>query len=682
MKKLIYIVISLFFITSITAQDRPMPKSGPSPSINITKPVSFKLKNGLKVLVVENSKLPRVTYSLSIDNLPYSEGNKKGVSDLLSAMIGNETLKTSKEAFNEEIDFLGANINFNSNGASASGLSKYSQRILELLAEGSLEPKFTQEEFDKEKSKLIEGLKTQEKNVKANASRVENLLFYGKNHPSGEFTSEETLTNVTLEDVKQNYATYFVPQNAYLVIIGDVKVKDIKKQVEKAFKKWKKAEAPKVPFTEPNDVDATQINFVDMSNAVQSEISVVNTSNLKMTDKDYFATLLANQILGGGGEGRLFLNLREKHGWTYGSYSSIGSGKYTRKFKATASVRNTVTDSSIVEIFNEIKRMRTDLVSDEDLKNAKAKYVGNFVMDIEKPETVAFYALYKQTQNLPDDFFENYIKNINAVTAEDIKNAANKYFSTDNSRIVVVGKAADVLPGLEKTGIPIAFFDRFGNPVEKPILKKEMPKDITANKVLEKYIAAIGGKDAIAKVESVFATGTTKIPQAPAPLTYNAKSFDKNGKYMVELAMNGMSLMKQVVNGDKGYVSQQGQKMDLSGDDLKDTKEGLNNFPEMNLLTKNLTLKGIENIDGADAYALVDNKITYFYDVNSGLKIATSAEQEMQGQKMTSTTYFKDYKEVKGVKFPYNIVMNIGIELDVKISEIKVNEGVSDADFN
>ncbi|MFC4739340.1 M16 family metallopeptidase [Flavobacterium ponti] len=679
MKKLLYIVTSLFFMTTITAQDRPMPKAGPAPSINIKKPETFTLKNGLKVLVVENPKLPRVSYTLTIDNTPYTEGNKKGVDDMLSSMIGNETEKTSKEAFNEEIDFLGANINFSSSGARASGLSKYSKRILELMAEGCLEPKFTQAEFDKEKSKMIENLKSDEKNVTANARRVENILVYGKNHPRGEFLSEETLNNVTLDDVKLNYNTYFVPENAYLVIIGDVKLKDIKKQVEKAFKGWKKATAPSLTYTEPTDVQYNQINFVDMSNAVQSEIAVVNTSNLKMTSKDYYAALLANQILGGGGEGRLFLNLREKHGWTYGSYSSIGSGKYTSKFRAGASVRNSVTDSAIVEILNEVKRMRTDLVSDEDLRNAKAKYVGNFVMQIEKPETVAFYALNKETQNLPDDFYENYIKNINAVTAEDIKAAANKYFLADNLRIVVVGKAADVLPGLEKTGIPVMYFDRFGNKVDKPVIKKEIPKGVTAKTVLENYIKAIGGEKALKEVKSIVVISKASVQGQELQLT--SKTTNDN-KMNSEMSMSGMTVMKLVVTDKGAYAVQQGQRKEFDGDKLKEMQETAYTFPELLLVNNSdVVLKGIETVNGSDAYALTLGNKTMMYDTKSGLKVAESVEQEQGGQKMTQVTNYGDYKEVKGILFPYNTTLNVGMELEFITQEVKINEGVTAKDF-
>ena len=153
MKKSIIILSSLFLTLIMQAQNRTQPKPGPSPVINIKKPESFTLPNGLKVMVVENHKLPRVSFTLNIDNTPYAEGNKKGVADLTSSLIGNGSMKIPKDAFNEEIDFLGADINFYSSGASASCLSKYSGRILELMADGALNPNFTQEEFDKEKDK-------------------------------------------------------------------------------------------------------------------------------------------------------------------------------------------------------------------------------------------------------------------------------------------------------------------------------------------------------------------------------------------------------------------------------------------------------------------------------------------------------------------------------------------------
>ena len=683
MKKSIIVLSSLFLTVIMQAQDRTQPKPGPSPTINIKKPETFSLPNGLKVLIVENHKLPRVAFSLSMDNPPYAEGNKKGVDDLTSSLIGNGSTKTSKDAFNEEIDFMGADINFYSSGASANGLSKYSGRILELMAEGALMPNFTQEEFDKEKDKLIEGLKTQEKNVSVVAGRVENVLAYGKNSPKGEYLSEETINNVTLADVKSNYAAYFVPGNAYLVIVGDVKIKDVKKMVEKLFTSWTKATAPKLSYSNPSNVQYTQINFVDMPNAVQSEISLINTVNIKMADADYFPLILANQVYGGDFNSYMNMNLREKHGWTYGARSSVGFDKDAySKFKANAQVRNAVTDSSVVESLKELKKIRTEKVTDDMLNSVKAGYIGRFVMQVEKPQTVAGYALNIETQGLPADFYENYIKNINAVTPDDIMRVANKYFLADNLRIVITGKGSEVIAGLEKLKIPMFYFDKFGNPTEKPAMKKAIPAGVTVKTIVDAYVKAIGGDKAIKTVKSVFYTGSTTIPQAPMPLSYTAKN-DSKGRLAVELSMAGMgSIMKQVINGNTGYMMQQGQKKALEGDDLKKMQENAVLFNETLLGTKaGVTATGIEPIDGSDAYAVVDGSTTYYFDVKSGLKTAESKTEEKGGQKQTRVTNFKDYRDVKGVKFPFNTIMNVGFELDIKMSDVKVNEGVTDADF-
>ena len=682
MKKII-VLSSLFLTLIMQAQDRTQPIPGPAPKINIKKPETFSLPNGLKVLVVENHKLPRVSYSLTIDNTPYAEGNKKGVDDLTSSLIGNGSTKTAKDTFNEEIDFLGANINFYSSGASASGLSKHAKRIMELMAEGALMPNFTQDEFDKEKEKLIEGLKTQEKSVTAVASRVERVLAYGRNHPSGEYLSEETINNVSLADVNENYRTYFVPEHAYLVIVGDVKTKDVKKLVENLFGSWTKATAPRLSYSNPSNVQYSQINFVDMPNAVQSEITILNTVNLKMTDADFFPVILANQVYGGDFNSYLNMNLREAHGWTYGARSSIGFDKNIYSlFKANTQVRNAVTDSAVVEALKELKKIRTEKVTDEILNNVKAGYVGKFVMQVEKPATVARYALNIETEGLPTDFYENYIKNINAVTPDDVMRVANKYFLQDNLRILVVGKGSEVIAGLESTKIPMFYFDKFGNPTEKPAMKKPVPAGVTAKTVIDAYVAAIGGDKAVKSVKSIAYVGSTTIPQAPMPLSYSSK-IDSKGRMMVELSMAGMgSIMKQVVNGNTGYMMQQGQKKVLEGEELAKMKESAVLFNETLLATKTgVTISGIEPMNGSDAYAVVDGDTTYYFDVKSGLKTAESSTEEQGGQKMTRVTNFNDYRAVKGVKVPFNTIMNVGFELDIKMSDVKINEDVSDADF-
>ena len=395
MKKVLYLVLLLLVVAPLQAQiDRSkQPEPGPAPEIKLEEPLSFTLKNGLRVLVVENHKLPRASANLNIDVGPIFEGKLAGANALLSSMLGKGSQSIEKDAFEEEVDFLGARLSFGSSSAFASSLSRYFPRVLELMADAALNPNFLQEEFDKEKEKLMEGIKSDENSVPAAARRVESLITYGKNHPYGEYISEASVSNVQLADVKNYYSKNFNPENAYLVIIGDVDFATVKKQVTKLFKNWKGKASAAVPFPAAKNAETLEINFVDMPNAVRSEVSVDFTTEVKKTDADYFPMLLANAILGGGGQARLFLNLREDKGYTYGSYSSFRTDKSTRsRIRAFASVRNAVTDSSVVELVKEIKKIQELPVSQEELDQAKAKYVGDFVLALERPSTIARYA--------------------------------------------------------------------------------------------------------------------------------------------------------------------------------------------------------------------------------------------------------------------------------------------------
>lgn len=690
--KLKFIAIASVFLLTLSASaqiDRTQqPKPGPAPTISLEKPYEFELKNGLKVLVVENHKLPKVSYSLRIENTPILEGEIAGVSQILSAMLGNGTTTISKDDFNEEVDFLGASINFGATSASASSLTKYSNRILELMADAAINPLFTEEEFQKEKDKAIEGLKSNKKSIDAVASRVSNALSYGKNHPYGEFVTEETLNAITLDNVRSYYQKYFNPNKAYLVVVGDVEASKVKREIKKRFNNWQEsvdvtrtmtASSPNLPYT--------QINFVDMPNAVQSSIKFTNNVNLKMNEEDYHAVLLANYILGGGGEGYLFLNLREDKAYTYGSYSSVSTNKYIGNFSATASVRNMVTDSSVVAMLSEIKRIRTEKVDTQRLKDAKAKYTGSFVLAIERPETVARYALNTKINSLPEDFYKTYLSKINAVTQDDILRVANKYFLADNGRIVIVGKGSEVIPNLEKSGIPVKYYDTYANSVEKPVFSKPVPKGVTATTVLEKFFAASGGKSKIENVKTLNMDANVKIDAVPFPLTASLKSMTPN-KESMEMSAAGMGvLMTQKWNGTTGYGTQQGMRTDLTAEQIAEKKSSRTIFPELEYTTANTVLESIVDVDGNDNYLLKVTKgeetESRYYDVKTGLLSKVESTSKIQGQSITKTILFSNYQDVDGLKLAFVNTIKAGPQnLVINMTSIKINEGVTEADFN
>tara|TARA_R110002096_G_C14635896_1_gene725205 strand:+ start:1500 stop:3575 length:2076 start_codon:yes stop_codon:yes gene_type:complete len=687
--KIIIIISVLFISVGLSAQiDRSIqPEPGPAPKIQLQTPVEFTLSNGLKVMVVENHKLPRVSYNLTIDNVPSVQGEIKGVSDLLASLLGNGTTSIPKDDFNEEVDFLGANINFNASGGFASGLSKYSERILQLMADAAINPLFDDIEFNKKKDLQIDGLKAGKKSVDVVADRIALALAYGSHHPSGEFVTEETLNNVTLDKVKTYYQNSFNPKNAYLVIIGDIELDIVKQQVQQYFGSWA-ANSPlelEMPTENPN-AQYTQINFVDMPNAVQSNVTVMNTTKLKMSDEDFHAVLIANHILGGGATGYLFKNLRVDHAYTYGSYSGINPSKYVSRFRANAKVRNMVTDSSIVEILKEIKRIRTEDIDAKVLADVKADYVGSFVRALESPQTMAQYALNIKINDLPKDFYATYLEKINNVTIADVKRAANKHFKVDNARIVVVGKGSDVLDNLEKIGIPIKYFDEYANPIDKPEFTKPVPDGVTVQSVLNNYISAIGGKDKAQSINTVFTTADVTIEGVPIPLTAEMKVMAPN-KESMEMTAQGMGvLMKQKFDGTTGYAEQQGQKRDLTADEIAKKKDEKSLFPELYYDASVVTLESITTIDGEDVYKV---KVTQgkkpslrFYNVKSGLLSQVENTVESQGQTVTSVVKYSNYSLVNDVQMPFQQSIKTGPQtVLMTINSVKINEGITEADF-
>ena len=332
MIRALILFVCIAFLSNAQAQiDRSIqPQPGPAPQINFGTPKEHQFKNGLTLMVVENHKLPQVSASLRIDNPLSVEGEKAGVSGLLSSMLGKGSKNVPKDEFEEEVDFMGARLSVNAEGAYANSLKRYFPRVFEMMADATLHPDFLAEEFQKEVDKTLEGLKSTEKDVKTAARRVENLLSYGKDHPYGEYVSEESINKISIDDLLQLYQKNFHAQNAYITIVGDIDFETAKKLTKKYFGKWSKGQVTPSSFPQPENVSQTQIAFVEMPNAVQSEVSVLSTASIDRNNPDYYALTIANQILGGGGEARLFLNLREDKGYTYGSYSRFNTNHKTK----------------------------------------------------------------------------------------------------------------------------------------------------------------------------------------------------------------------------------------------------------------------------------------------------------------------------------------------------------------
>jgi len=689
-KKLI-IGLTIIFANSLSAQlDRSIvPESGPTPEIFFGKPQTFMLDNGLTVMVVENNKLPRASASLSFDNPLIFEGEIAGVSSILAEMIGNGTQSISKEDFIEEVDFMGASLNITGSGAFAGSLKRYFPRVLELMSQAVLEPLFTQEEFDNQKNLIKESLKTSEKDVSTAASRVQNFITYGANHPNGEFISQASLDKASFNDAIDFYNNFSSPNNAYLVILGDIEFEEIKLMVTDLFSSWESKEVVTSSFPEPKNPDETEVIFVDMPNGVQSVVTVINSIDFNKKEPDYFPALVATRILGGGGAGRLFNNLREDKGWTYGSYSSISESYKTKGLVlAQAQVKNEVTDSAAVELLIELDKMRNKLVTDEELMSTKAKYTGNFVMSLENPATIAGFARNIITQDLPEDYYNSFLENINNVTKEDVQNAAQTYFSPNKTRIFITGKGSEILEkieGIEYNGkkLTVRYFDQYGSETPRP--DYSVSNDISAEGVINNYIKSIGGAEKLNSISSVEVKATANL-QGTVLEMYSLKN-NQNQSLMTMTAM-GMTLVKSVFNKYQGYNEVNGQRIPLTDEELEQAIINSALFSELNFDFEIVELVGTSIVNDEKAYEIkvTDNK-SVFYSAETGLKLKEFESQEVEGNLITSEVFYNEYEEVDGILMPKEI-NQVSASIPVpggitfKSTSIKLNVKTSDSDFN
>jgi len=681
------LIILLSFAVSAFAQvDRTKaPEPGPAPKIQIGDYQSFELKNGLKVFVVENHKLPRVAFSLILDNEPIIEGEKAGYVSITGQLLRNGTTNRTKAQLDEEIDFIGASISTSSSGVFASSLTKHKDKLLELMTDVLFNPAFPEDELEKIRKQTLSGLAANKEDPSAIANNVSSVLVYGKDHPYGELTQEETVENITLADCKNYYQKYFKPNVGYLAVVGDIEMKEAKKLVTEYFSKWEKGDIEQPKYDMPNAPEKTFVAMVDRPSSVQSVIDVTYPISLEPGNPDVIKSRVLNQILGGGFSSRLMQNLREDKAFTYGARSSLSSDDLVGSFSAGASVRNEVTDSAVAEFLFELKKIREEQVTEDELSAAKASIIGSFARSLERPQTIANFAINTARYNLPEDYYANYLKNVSATSLADVQAMAQKYIKPGQSNILIVGKANEVAENLKQFG-DIKYFDIYGNEYE-PSATSALPAGLTAQKVIDNYIQALGGEEKLKSVKSL------KI-NASADMMGNAVSIVMQQKspnmMLMEMTMGGNVAVKQVFDGENGSFVQMGRQIPLDENKLKEMSIEGHIFPQLayDELEVETKLVGVEKIEGADAYVVevtlpTGTKSTHYFDASTNLLVRKSQVAQTPQGEMVMATDIGNYQEVEGVKFPFEIKLPLGggMKMVQKVESVEVNPEISEDVF-
>src|ERR1043166_3003478 len=429
------------------------------------------LKNGLQVVLLEAHKVPTFNMQLVVLSGGLSDkADYRGLATFTAALLREGTSKRSSKEIAEQVDALGATLTANSGLSSMTsvvntgGLIENLDQTLDLFADVIRNPMFPQAEVDKYKTRTLAQLQFQRSIPQFLAAEQFQRAIYGTNHPASLVVPPaESIKKLTSKDLADFHSTYYCPNNAILAIVGDVTMKEIMPTLEKAFGDWEKGDIPATTIPPAPGQSESRIYLIDRPGSVQTVLQL-GTLGIERTSPDYFAVLLADRVLGGGPSGRLFLNLREDKGYTYGAYSTFGSSKFRGTWISSAEVRTDVTEGAMHEFMNELKRLRDQPVDPGELENAKRAIIGSFALSLEQPQQLLQNIITQKLYNLPADYWDTYPQKVTAITAADVQRVAQKYIDLGHLQVVAVGDASKAREVLSKYGT-VEVFDADGKPV-------------------------------------------------------------------------------------------------------------------------------------------------------------------------------------------------------------------------
>ena len=453
-----------FLMTHAVRKTAPEPLA-PVP-FQIPAPFETTLPNGLRVVIFDDERLPLVSFRLAF--LSGDAHDPKGHAGLTSAMVSMMTEGTddySSRELAEKVERLGASLSVSASDdftiVSASTLSMYCADILDLIAEVVFRPTFPEDELDLYRRNTVENLKYQRSQPSFLANEQTSRILYGS-HPYATIAPKAAdVEKLTREDLVRLHEARIIPNNAILVVVGNVDRDELLGKLEAHFRDWPKGEIPSVDDPKLPERSERTITIVDRPGSAQSNIVLANIG-VKRTHPDYFPLLVMNQVLGAGASSRVFMNLREEKGYTYGAYTRMDMKQLAGDIEATAEVRTSVTGDSLKEFFCELNRIRDERVPEDELSDAKNYLTGVFPLRAETQEGMTGLILNQQIYGLPGDYLQSYRDNVSAVTADDVQRVAREHIRPESLAIVVVGDAGEVLPQVKDYASSIEIFDTEG----------------------------------------------------------------------------------------------------------------------------------------------------------------------------------------------------------------------------
>jgi zinc protease len=436
--------------------------------VTLPRAVEATLDNGLRVLVLEDDRSPIVTMQLTISGAGplYESRYLAGIAAMTARMLREGTTTRSNSEILEQVARLGANLNTSSTfgsdvtSVSASGLSRNMEEWFEVMRDVLLNPTFPEAEFDRLRQEQRAGLRQQRTSSGFLANERFSDAVFGDHPAATRSATEASLDAMSTELVAQWHRERYAPQNSILSISGDVDAGDIVSNLNDWLADWEQTEYVAELPPNPEAPSAAQIFLVDRPDSAQTTLYMGSLA-VDRRDPDYIPLTVMNAVLGGGPSARLFLNLREEKGYTYGAYSSFSALKYPGSWRVSANVRTEVTDGGMTEFLYELGRMRDELVAEDELEEVKRSIVAQFALSLERPTSLLSYSTTREIYGFASDYWETYPEQVMAVTPAMVQSIANKYLGPETMQIVAVGNASEIRVVLEQYG-PVEVYDTEG----------------------------------------------------------------------------------------------------------------------------------------------------------------------------------------------------------------------------
>jgi zinc protease len=450
-----------------------LPKAGPDPKFTLPAIEKAKLSNGLNVWVVRRNELPIISMNLVLNAGGILEmADKSGVASMTASMLNQGTKTRSAVDIANGLQSIGASVfpgaSWDASTVSMQTITKNLNQALDIFSDVVVNPSFPANEFETLRRRTLVSFLQRKSSPTAVADVVYNKVLYGQQPYSRQLTGDEkTVKAMTRDDLVGFYNSYYRPNNATLIVAGDVELNVITDKLEKAFSGWKQGEIPTMKNDAQTMAAKPGIYLVDKPGAAQSSVSIGQVG-IERSNPDFYAVQVMNSILGGGGTARLFMNLREDKGYTYGAYSRFVVRKGAGPFSASGEIQTVSTKESIVEFMKELNGIRGPIpVTPAELEVNKQGLIRRFPSGFETAGQISNQLSNLVIYGLPDSYFNEAIARINAVTAEDVNRVANKYLDPSKMAIVIVGDRKTVESGLKELGYPLTILDADGNPVSE-----------------------------------------------------------------------------------------------------------------------------------------------------------------------------------------------------------------------